>query len=161
MVFDQYTKFLTDILASKVGEAEDVEQSSVFTHCISHLLTVYEKAIATGCVTECIACRYVSFYLQLGRIDEARKLAEKLCSGKLSDSVQLWLLRVSLESRYLIRNSQSPRKAGMQSIFEILKGILTKVSASEAESLWHMVCFFKTAFIVHFNPMNSSFSLRS
>ncbi|KAL5773281.1 hypothetical protein ACOSQ2_013205 [Xanthoceras sorbifolium] len=138
MMFNRYAKFLMDIIGPKVGENEDLEPSSHIVHSISHLLTVYEKAEAIGCLTEDIACRYISLYLQLGRLNEAQKLAEKLCSGKLSDSVKLWLLRVSIEVRCVTRNSPSPSKADMLSVFELLRSILTKASISEAESLWLM-----------------------
>lgn len=140
MMFDQYTKFFMDILASSGEEAKVCQSSSHVEHYVSHLLTVYEKAEAMGCFTEDIACRYLSLYLQLGRLDEACKLAVKLCSGKLSESVQLWLLRVSIEVRCATRNASSPSKADILSIFELLRSILTKVSVSEAESLWFMVC---------------------
>lgn len=141
MIFDLYTKFLMDMIAPKKEETRDSELPSHVEHYISHLLTVYEKAEAMGCFTEDIAHRYVTLYLQLGKLDEARKLAAKLCSGKLSDSVQLWLLRISVEIRCVTRNSFSPSKADMLSIFELLKCILTKVSALESESLWLMVCY--------------------
>ncbi|KAK9227687.1 hypothetical protein WN943_012742 [Citrus x changshan-huyou] len=142
MIFDLYTKFLMDMIAPKKEETRDSELPSHVEHYISHLLTVYEKAKAMGCLTEDIAHRYVTLYLQLGKLDEARKLAAKLCSGKLSDSVQLWLLRISVEIRCVTRNSFSPSKADMLSIFELLKCILTKVSALESESLWLMALKF-------------------
>ncbi|KAJ0017649.1 hypothetical protein Pint_09885 [Pistacia integerrima] len=141
-MLDQYTKFLTDIITPNGGETKVSEPSSHIEHCISHLLTVYEKAEAMGCLTEDIACRYISLYLQLGRLDEARKLAEKLCSGTHSDSIQLWLLMVSVEVRCVTKNSASPSKADMLSIFELLRSILTKFSVSEAESLWLMALKF-------------------
>ncbi|KAI9197765.1 hypothetical protein LWI28_004030 [Acer negundo] len=138
MMFNRYTKFLMDIIDPQVGENKDLEPSGHIEHYITHLLTVYEKAESIGCLTEDIACKYISLYLQLGRLNEARKLAEKLCNGKLTDSVQLWLLRVSIEVRDVTRNSPSPSKADMLSLFELLRKILTKASISEAESLWLM-----------------------
>ncbi|KAK2644522.1 hypothetical protein Ddye_019717 [Dipteronia dyeriana] len=138
MMFNRYTKFLMDIIDPQVGENKDLEPSGHIEHYITHLLTVYEKAESIGCLTEDIACKYISLYLQLGRLNEARKLAEKLCSGKLSDSVQLWLLRASIEVRDVTRNSPSPSKADMLFLFDLLRKILTKASISEAESLWLM-----------------------
>lgn len=138
-LLDQYTKFLTDIITPNGGETKVSESPNHIEHYISHLLTVYERAEAIGCLTEDIASRYISLYLQLGRLDEARRLAEKLCGGTLSDSFQLWLLRVSVEVRCVTKNSTSPSKADMLSIFEMLISLLTKFSVSEAESLWLMV----------------------
>ncbi|KAK3188409.1 hypothetical protein Dsin_027970 [Dipteronia sinensis] len=138
MMFNRYAKFLMDIIDPQVGENKDLEPSSHIEHYIAHLLTVYEQAESIGCLTEDIACKYISLYLQLGRLNDARKLAEKLCSGKLSDSVQLWLLRASIEVRDVTRNSPYPSKADMLSLFELLRKILTKASISEAESLWLM-----------------------
>ncbi|KAJ0081930.1 hypothetical protein Patl1_09994 [Pistacia atlantica] len=131
-MLDQYTKFLTDIITPNGGETKVSEPSSHIEHCISHLFTVYEKAEAMGCLTEDIACRYISLYLQLGRLDEARKLAEKLCSGTHSDSIQLWLLRVSIEVRCVSKNSASPSKADMLSIFELPKKV--KIEALDVGS---------------------------
>ncbi|KAL4336332.1 hypothetical protein GQ457_07G028320 [Hibiscus cannabinus] len=45
--------------------------------------TVYEKAEAVGCLKEELDCQYISFYAQLGRLEEAKKVTENLCSGKL------------------------------------------------------------------------------
>ncbi|KAJ4703888.1 U3 small nucleolar RNA-associated protein 6-like [Melia azedarach] len=109
MMFDQYTKFLMDILASSGEEAK-----------------VY----------------IFHFTCNWGDWTKPCKLAVKLCSGKLSESVQLWLLRVSIEVRCATRNASSPSKADILSIFELLRSILTKVSVSEAESLWFMALKF-------------------
>jgi U3 small nucleolar RNA-associated protein 6 len=135
MMFNLYAKFLMGVIVPQ----EEENQNSVLSSPTSHLLTVYEKAETMGCITEDLACQHISFYLQLGRLDEARKLAEKLCSGKLSDSVQLWLLRVSIEIRSVTKDSPSPSKAALLSIFELLRKVLTNVSISKAESLWLMV----------------------
>lgn len=158
-MLDQYTKFLTDIITPNGGETKVSEPSSHIEHYISHLLTVYEKAEAMGCLTEDIACRYISLYLQLGRLEEARKLAEKLCSGTHSDSIQLWLLRVSIEVRCVTKNSASPSKADMLSIFELLRSILTKFSVSKSESLWLMVCY-QVSFILNDNCYNTFIGLK-
>lgn len=141
MMFNLYAKFLMGVIAPQEEENQNSVLSSPTVDYISHLLTVYEKAETMGCITEDLACQHISFYLQLGRLDEARKLAEKLCSGKLSDSVQLWLLRVSIEIRSVTNDSPSPSKADLLSIFELLRKVLTNVSISKAESLWLMVCY--------------------
>lgn len=142
VMFNLYTKFLMDAIVSK-GKTQNSERFSTSEHtvgCLSCLLTVYEKAENMGCLTEDHACQHVSLYLQLGNLDEARNLAEKFCSGKFSGAVCLWLLRVSVEMKYVTRKCPSPSKADLLSIFELLRNVLTKVAVSEAEDLWLMVC---------------------
>lgn len=141
MMFSLYAKFLMGVIAPQGEEDQNSVLSSHAENYISHLLMVYEKAGTTGCITEDLACQHISLHLQLGRVDEARKLAEKLCNGKLSNSVQLWLLRISIETRCMAKDSPSPSKADLLSIFEILMKVLTKVPVSKAESLWLMVCY--------------------
>lgn len=139
-MFNQYAKFFMGVTALLKGENKPSELTSQSASYISHLLRIYEKAETMGCIDEDLACQHISFYLQLGRLDEARKLAEKLCREKFSSSAQLCLLRVSVGVRHLTRDSTSPSKAELLSIFELLKDALTRVSTSEAESLWLMVC---------------------
>lgn len=139
-LFNLYIKFLMDITFIKEAETQNAGLSGHTEKCVSKLLAVFEKAEAMGYLNEELACKYVSFYLQLERLDEARELAEKLCSGRLSNSVQLWQLRVSIEVRYATRNQSPPRKEDLSSIFELLRKILTDVPVSEAKSLWLMVC---------------------
>ncbi|KAK6264987.1 hypothetical protein SCA6_020421 [Theobroma cacao] len=136
VMFNLYIKFFMDVIASERGEME------AYSSYVSHILKVYEKAETKGCLTEELACQYISFYTQIGRLEEAKKVAEKLCSGKLSDSVRLWLLRISVEIRCVTKSSLSPSKAETLSIFELLKTVLTKMSISEAESLWMMALKF-------------------
>uniref|UniRef100_A0A2P2NYL7 Hepatocellular carcinoma-associated antigen n=1 Tax=Rhizophora mucronata TaxID=61149 RepID=A0A2P2NYL7_RHIMU len=134
-IFKLYSKFLMDVIASKAkDEASGIPSCAEV--CTSRLLMVYEKAETMGCMNEDLACRYVSFHLQLGELDEARKLAEKLCDGKLSDSLKLHLMRASIEIRWFMKSIYGPSKAGLLSIFELLKNVLTKASLSEAEGLW-------------------------
>ncbi|GAV90223.1 U3_assoc_6 domain-containing protein [Cephalotus follicularis] len=152
-IFNTYTKFLMDIIALQSEETEVAELSSHNENFVSHLLSVFEKAEEMECLTEDIACQFVSFYLQLGRLDDARKLAEKLCSQKLSNSVKLMLLRASIEVRCVTRNTPFPNKGDMISIFELLRSILTKVSISEAESLWLMALKFFANQKQYFNKL--------
>lgn len=151
-MFNLYTKFLMDAIVSgeKTQNSEPFNASEPTIGSLSHLLMVYEKAENMGCLTEGLACQYVSLYLQLGKLDEARRLAEKLCSGKLSGAVHLWLLRVSVEMKYITRKWPSPSKADMLSTFELLRNILTKVPISEAEGLWLTVCCPYSNFILKF-----------
>lgn len=138
MMFNMYAKFLMGVIAPPEQENQNSLLPSDIVNYTSHLLMVYEKAETMGCITEDLACQHISFYVQLGQLDEARKLAEKLCNGKLSDSVQLWQLRVSIEIRCLTKDSPSPSKADLLSIFELLTKVLTKAPISKAESLWLM-----------------------
>lgn len=138
VMFKLYTKFLMDVIASERVAAESSGSSSHISSCISQILAVYERAESMGCLSEELACDYISFYVQIGRVDDSKKLAEKLCPGNLSGSVRLWLLRASLEVRSATSKSLSINKDDYQSIFDLLKGVLTKASVSEAESLWLM-----------------------
>lgn len=127
------------VIDLRKGEEEISGLSGQNAYHISHLLGVYEKAETTGCITEDLAYQHISFYLQLGRLDEARKLADNFCREKFSDSTRLWLLKASLEVRHVTRDSLSPTRADLLSIFGLMKDVLTKASVSEAESLWLMV----------------------
>ncbi|EEF43845.1 U3 small nucleolar RNA-associated protein 6 homolog [Ricinus communis] len=137
-MFSLYAKFLMDVIAPKREDNQLSGPASHTKHQLSHLLTIFKKAEISGCISEDFACEYVSFYLQLGRLDEARKLAENFCSGKLSDSVKLLLLRASIEIRIFTNNIPRPSDIDLQSIFGLLKNALTKVSISQAEELWVM-----------------------
>ncbi|KAK4360423.1 hypothetical protein RND71_019375 [Anisodus tanguticus] len=120
--------------------SQSSEHFSAASHAmdpISHLLVVYEKAETMGCITEDLACQHVSFLLQLGKVDEAKILADKLCSGNFSEAVQLWALRFSIEMRFIQKNC-TPNKAALSSIFEPLRNVLLKVPISEAETIWLM-----------------------
>ncbi|XP_028093978.1 U3 small nucleolar RNA-associated protein 6 homolog isoform X2 [Camellia sinensis] len=145
IMFTLYTRFLKDAIVHK---NEETQSSGVFSpddHTkdpISCILMVYERAESMGCITEDLACQHVSFYLQLRRLEEARKLAEKLCNGKLSDAVDLWVLRLSIEMRCVTEKSSSPSKADVLPVFELLKNVLKEMIVRKAESLWIMALKF-------------------
>lgn len=137
-MFDCYAKFLMDVIHFKNKGSQSSELFSTASHVmdpISHLLVVYEKAETMGCISEDLACQHVSFLLQLGKVDEAKTLAEKLCSGKFSEAVQLWALRFSIEMRFI---QKTPNKAALSSIFEPLRSVLLKLPILEAETIWLM-----------------------
>lgn len=141
-VFNNYARFMMGVILLHKGEKEISELSGQYATYISHLLGIYEKAKALGCITEELAYQHVSFYQQLGRLEEARNLADKFCRETFPDSAQLWLLRASLEVRLVTRDSPSPpTKADLLSIFGLMKDVLPKISVSKAESLWIMVCY--------------------
>lgn len=140
-IFSLYVKFLMSIVAPVKGE-QTSGLSSHTENIASRLLMVYEKALTLGHITDDLACQYVLFYLELGRLDEARKLAERLCSGKFSNSVKLWVLRVSTEIKCILKDSPSPSKDDLKSIFELTKEVLRDFSVSESGSLWLTVLKF-------------------
>ncbi|KAL2339202.1 hypothetical protein Fmac_013648 [Flemingia macrophylla] len=134
-MFSLYANFLTGIVAPKEGETNVNGSSGHTVNYIPHLLSIYERAESMGCITEDLACKHVSLHLQLRQLDEARTLAAKLCDGKLRESVELWGLRITIEIRCITRSS-SPSNADLQSLFELLRKILTKASVSKSENLW-------------------------
>ncbi|KAM3339692.1 U3 small nucleolar RNA-associated protein 6 isoform X1 [Capsicum galapagoense] len=139
-MFDCYAKFLMDVIHFKNQGSQSSEHFSAASHGmdpISQLLVVYEKAETMGCITEDLACQYVSFLLQLEKVDEARTLAAKFCSGKFSEAVRLWALLFSTEMRF-IQNNCTPNKAALSSFFEPLRNVLLEVPISEAETIWLM-----------------------
>lgn len=141
-MFDLYAKFLMDTI-NKTGSdksSEHFSNSGLTVDPISHLLTTYEKAESTGCMSENLACQHVSFLLQLGKLDEAKMLVEKLCANKFSDSTKIWALWLSIELRSIHDQPQSSKKENLSSIFDLLRKLLKKVATSEAENLWLMVC---------------------
>lgn len=145
-MFNLYAEFLMGVIISPNDKESEISKSSVqFEAYISRLLTVYENAERMGCLTEDLACQHVSFYLQLGRVDEARNLAEKLCI-KYPDSISLWVLRASIEVKHVAKNSASPAKSDFSSIYGLIKDVLAKASVQKAESLWLMVSVPNTTF---------------
>ncbi|XP_042517896.1 U3 small nucleolar RNA-associated protein 6 homolog [Macadamia integrifolia] len=140
-MFSLYANFLMDIIAPERKDSQDSwfpSTSSNEVEFISHLLKAYELAETMGLITEDLGCQYISFYLQLGRLEEARKLAEKLCDGTLFGAAKLWVLRVAIEMRWMTRKSAAPSNDDLRSIFELLRNVLSKISISESESLWIM-----------------------
>ncbi|XP_073118522.1 uncharacterized protein [Henckelia pumila] len=140
-MFNVYVKFLMDAASEEGGNRETNTFLTTHGHVIelvSHLETVFEKAENLCCMTEDIACLHVSFLLQLRKLDEAKKLVERLCSEKFSTAVHLWTLRLSIEMRDIQGTTLSPHKADQSRVFELLSNVLVKVSILEAESIWLM-----------------------
>ncbi|XP_077253913.1 U3 small nucleolar RNA-associated-like protein [Tasmannia lanceolata] len=135
-MFSFYARFWSDVI---IPEREHSENSADFT---SHLLKVYEKAESKGCMTEDLAHQYTSLFLQLGRLEEARQLAEKFCNGELSGAAKLWILRVSIEMKWVTMKSASLSKDDLQSIFKLMECVSRKIAISEGESLWLMAIKF-------------------
>ncbi|KAL6573836.1 hypothetical protein OROHE_001378 [Orobanche hederae] len=140
-LIELYVKFLKDTVSdeNRNGEAEvhfDTDGHAI--DIVSHLQSVFEKAESMSCLTEDLASQHVSFLLHLGKLNDAKMLVEKFCSGKFPVSVKLWTLRLSIEMRCIQDKSVSPSKCDLLYIFELLKNILMKVSVSEAQNLWIM-----------------------
>ncbi|KOM33792.1 hypothetical protein LR48_Vigan01g334800 [Vigna angularis] len=135
-MFSLYANFLSAIIAPKEGETNIIGPSGQAVNYISHLLSIYGRAESMGCITEDLACKHVSLHLQLRQLEEARKLAAELCSGKLAESVELWVLRITIEIRYITRSSATPSDADLQTLFELFQQSLMKVSASKSYHLW-------------------------
>lgn len=133
-IFRLYANCLMGFIAHKGGESDEA------VNYISHLLRLCERAESMECLTEDLACDYLSFYLKLGQLDEAKKLSTKLCSGKLAECVQLWVLRITIEIKCKTRSSASLSDADLSSLFELLSHSLRKFPVSKSEDLWVMVC---------------------
>ncbi|KAM3386219.1 hypothetical protein ACQJBY_009702 [Aegilops geniculata] len=112
----------------------------------SAILKVFENAESCGCLSEDLACQYVSLCLKLGRseeaperLEEAKNLAEKLCSGPLSQAANLWNLRASIEIKSLATatGSASFSEENLSSLFDLFNIVLPKLSITKAEGLWH------------------------
>ncbi|KAL5730011.1 hypothetical protein ACHQM5_002890 [Ranunculus cassubicifolius] len=154
-MFSLYTKFLMDAISPQGDDSQSLEIANT-SDLISDLLKVYEKADSMGCMLEDLAYQYISLYLRLGRLEEARTMSEKLCTGKLSKAVKLWELRISIEIRWI--TSKSPlNKVDLESTFKLVRSILSKVPISEADSLWQLAIKFFSNHREHFDKLVETF----
>jgi len=131
-----------DVVSPKGGEMQNsgpLATSTPETEYISRLLQVFDKAETMDCLNEDLASQNITCYLQMGKFDEAMKLAEKFCEDRFSNAKQLWVLRVTEQMKH-IANSAGPSKGDLSSTFDLLKQMVKKVAASDVESLWVMVC---------------------
>ncbi|CAM8908887.1 unnamed protein product [Rhodiola kirilowii] len=135
-MFKSYINFLLAKVAAKQGEQKYDDLSSHPEDALCRIMNVYEKAQATGCLDEDIACQYISLHLQHGQLQEARNLAKHLCSGTLSLAPQLWTLRLSIEMRCVTEKSRSSSEDDLSSIFQLLQNVLRRIDSTAAESLW-------------------------
>ncbi|KAM1875558.1 hypothetical protein FF1_043000 [Malus domestica] len=140
-MFKHYAKFLMGAVALLVGDNETSLDNQSASY-VSRLLGLYQKADTIGCTDEELAYEHISLYLQLGRVDEARKLAHNLCCGKFPNSAKVRVLWASIEMKHSTRDLISSSKDKLLSIFELVKDGLTRLSISEAESLWVMALKF-------------------
>lgn len=105
----------------------------------SSILKLFESAQSCGCLNDDLAYQYVSYYLQIGKVDEARELAEKLCCGVLSKGPRLWSLRISIEMKGFVSGSIALATAQLNHIYDLFKLATSQVSISETETLWQEV----------------------
>uniref|UniRef100_A0A0D9WUM8 Suppressor of forked domain-containing protein n=1 Tax=Leersia perrieri TaxID=77586 RepID=A0A0D9WUM8_9ORYZ len=147
-MYSLYAKFWMGVLFDDTEDSISLFHGGEFdaSEFTSSILKVYQNAELCGCLTEELACQYVSLYLRLGgledapgRLEEAKNLAKKLCNGPLSHAADLWNLRASIEMKSLATatGSSSFSKENLNSLFDLLSVALSKLSISEAEGLWH------------------------
>jgi U3 small nucleolar RNA-associated protein 6 len=141
-MYSGYAKFWMDVLYPDRKDSITLFQDAEFdaSEFTSSVLKVYENAESCGCLTEDLACQYVSFCLKLERLEEAKNLAEKLCNGPLSNAAKLWCLRASMEINSCATDTGSPfNNEHLSSLFNLFNTVLPKLSITETEGLWHMV----------------------
>lgn len=141
-MYSLYAKFWMDVLYPDREDSITLFQDSEFdaSEFTSSILKLYENAESCGCLTEDLACQYISLYLKLERLEEAKTLAEKLCDGPLSNAAKLWSLRASMEINSIATapGSSPLSKENLSSLFDLFSTVLSKLSVTEAEGLWHM-----------------------
>ncbi|KAF3792630.1 U3 small nucleolar RNA-associated protein [Nymphaea thermarum] len=139
-MFSLYARFWSNIIAPEEDESEKLYFNSIpfdVMEFVPNLLRVYERACSSDCITEDLAKHYVSLHLKVGRLEEGRKLISKLCRA-VPNSTCLSILRFTIEIKYAMSSSASISKDELQSMYDLLCGILTEGKISEAESLWLM-----------------------
>lgn len=147
-MYSMYAKFWLGVLFSDREDSISLFHDAEFdaSEYTSSVLKVFKNAESCGCLTEDLACQYVSLCLKLGRLEEAperleeaKNLAEKLCNGPLSKAANLWNLRASLEINSLATatGSLSFSEENLSSLFDLFNAVLLKLSIAEAEGLWH------------------------
>ncbi|KAF3325438.1 U3 small nucleolar RNA-associated protein 6 [Carex littledalei] len=129
-MFSFYAQFWHDILhESGLDEIEIDFAPSLFK--------VYQKAELAECLTEKLACDYIKSHVQIGKLEEAREVAERLCSGThFSVSGEIWGLRVSVELKWATCELTPIGKEKLESIICLIKCAAEKVPVSETEDLW-------------------------
>uniref|UniRef100_A0ACD5UQC7 Uncharacterized protein n=1 Tax=Avena sativa TaxID=4498 RepID=A0ACD5UQC7_AVESA len=140
-MYSLYAKFWLGVIFSDREDSMSLFQDAEFdtSEFTSSMLKVYENAESCGCLTEELACQYVSLFLRLERFEEAKNLAEKLCSGPLQEAANLWNLRASMEISWLgtATGSASLSEENLSSLFDLFNVVLPKLSIAKAEGLWH------------------------
>lgn len=139
-MFTLYTKFWLDLIIPNEEGSNSVfsDVGIDVTEFSSSILKIYENAELRGCLTDDLAYQYISFYLQMNMMEDARILADRLLNSKLSGAASLWILRLSIEMKWLANKYSSVSSTDLSYVYKLLKDVLTKISISEAEGLWLM-----------------------
>lgn len=141
-MYSLYANFWMDVLYPDREDSITLFQDAEFdaSEFTASVLKVYENAESCGCLTEDLACQYVSFCLKLEKLEEAKNLAEKLCNGSLANSANLWYLKASMEiNSCATATGSSFNNKNLSSLFDLLNTVLLKLPITETEGLWHMV----------------------
>src|SRR5438128_1451408 len=129
-MYSLYVKFWMDVLYPNREDFIALFQDAGFdvSEFTSSVLKVYENAESCGCLTEDLACQYVSLCLKLERLEEAKNLAEMLCSGPLRSAANLWSLRASMEINSFATaiDCSSISKENLSSLFDLFNTVLSK-----------------------------------
>ncbi|KAF8698975.1 hypothetical protein HU200_034803 [Digitaria exilis] len=155
-MYSLYAKFWMDVLHPDREDSIALFQNSEFdaSEYTSSILKVYESAQACGCLTEDLACQYVSLCLKLERLEEAKNLAEKLCNGPLSDAANLWSLRISMEINSFATADTHPfSKENLSYLFDLFSTVLSKLPITQTEGLWHMAMKFFSNEKIYFEKL--------
>ncbi|KAK9664731.1 hypothetical protein RND81_14G064200 [Saponaria officinalis] len=139
-MFEKYIKFLIDTINQNGEQKQNAGISDVSKHAsdyISHLTRIFMKAEALGCLSEDLVCLYIKIYLDVGKADEALKLAENFSNGNFSNAKQLWVLRVT-EQMKCTSESRDFSNASLSSVFHLFKKMVKNVAVSDAENMWIM-----------------------
>ncbi|KAH9606125.1 hypothetical protein KSS87_007267 [Heliosperma pusillum] len=138
VMFEKYINFLIEIINLKGEEKQNAEVSGVSDHTdayVSHIVRVFTKAEALGCLNDDLVCLYIKFYLNMDKTDEALKLAENFCEGIFADAKQLWVLRVT-EHMKCATKSGTISKDAISSVFNLFKKMLKNIAVYDDENLW-------------------------
>ncbi|KAL5198329.1 hypothetical protein ABZP36_001841 [Zizania latifolia] len=148
-MYSLYAKFWMGVLFADTEDSISLFHGDEFdaSEFSSRILEVYKSAESCGCLTDDLACQYVSLSLRFGGVneapgrglEEAKSLAKKLCSGPLPHAANLWNLRASIEMKFLATSTSSSSfsKENLNSLFDLFTVALSKLSIPEAEKLWH------------------------
>ncbi|KAF8695551.1 hypothetical protein HU200_037397 [Digitaria exilis] len=155
-MYSLYAKFWMDVLHPDREDSIALFQNSEFdaSEFTSSILKVYGSAQACGCLTEDLACQYVSLCLKLERLEEAKNLAEKLCNSPLSDAANLWSLRASMEiNSFATAGTSQFSKENLSCLFDLFSTVLSKLPITQSEGLWHMAMKFFSNEKVYFEKL--------
>ncbi|KAJ4781483.1 U3 small nucleolar RNA-associated protein 6-like protein [Rhynchospora pubera] len=120
-MFSLYAKFWTDLLCEPGLNMLSESGCDEFNFA-SSLVKVYQQAESVGCLTERLSCDYVKCHVEIGNLEEARELAERLCSGfHFSGSGGLWILRVSVELKWVTCESMLLGRETLESLLCLVK----------------------------------------